>query len=102
VCYYLCPICLKQPKEQKAETFGPLKTMISGIFGGRALMDLVDMHRKQMDKFTWILRCIDQWILPCSLPQKLKKNGGERVHISAVHQSNPRNITIKQRWRNFG
>ncbi len=42
----LCPICLKDSKPPKSESYGPLQMMIYDSIGSRAQADLVDMKRK--------------------------------------------------------
>jgi hypothetical protein len=56
----LCPTCLKDSKPPpKSESFGPLQMMISDTIGSRAQMDLIDMRRKVVNNYKWILRFVD-------------------------------------------
>ncbi len=81
----LCPVCLKQTKPSKAESLGQLQIMISDTVGSRAQMYLVDIHRRQVSNYKWILRYVDHHSgyshIACLRNKKAKTVGLELIQI---------------------
>ena len=81
----LCPTCLKDSKPPKSESFGPLQMMISDTIGSRAQMDLIDMRRKVVNNYKWILCYVDHHSgfahIACLKNKKAETVGKEMVRI---------------------
>jgi hypothetical protein len=83
----LCPICLKETKPPKSESYDPLQMVISDSIGSWAQMNLEDMRRKVNKKYKWILCFVD--CTCCLLEEQESTNCGERDATHFIHTCYP-------------